>query len=193
VSTGALSYSVGPGGDFNTGGTVVAPTSVRPDRLRFAFLRQIQTNPPNQVDFPLEVMQSREDYSRIALKSLVSFPSYAFLDTAWPLANLFVWPVPNASIYEVHIGLAEQLPFMFADLQAKVHLPYEYYAALLYNGAMRLRPKYRIGTYPGDELPNLARDSLSVIRGANTQIAELVTPRGLSRGSRYNIFSDRFD
>lgn len=193
TSTGAVSYTVGPGGDFNTG-TVVngLPTSTRPDRLRSAFVRQIQTTPPNQVDYPLEIIQSREDYNRIALKALVAFPGAAFLDTAWPLANLYVWPVPNANIYEIHITILEQLSPAFANLQTVLNFPYEYYAALLYNGALRLRPKYRIGTHAGDELPGLARDSLGVLRGANTQIARLTMPRGLVRGKEYNIFSDRF-
>src|SRR5216683_6534624 len=49
VSTGALSYTVGAGGDFDTGAS-----SVRPARLEAAFLRQIQTAPPNQIDYPLK-------------------------------------------------------------------------------------------------------------------------------------------
>ena len=188
VSTGALSYSVGPGGDFDTG-----PGSVRPARLESGFLRQIQTAPPNQVDFPLEIMKAREDYNRIALKSLVAFPAAAFLDTDWPLAHLFVWPVPNANIYEVHISVLAQLPASFLDIAVLISLPYEYYDAIVYNLALRNRPRYRIGTFPGDMLPVLARDSLNVLRGANTQIARLHMPAGvLARGSGYNIFSDRF-
>lgn len=188
VSTGALSYSVGPGGDFNTGAT-----SVRPARLEAAFIRQIQTSPPNQIDFGLGIIQSREDYNKIAIKSLQSFPSYAFLDTDWPLAHLYVWPVPNSVIYEIHISVLAQLPFRFANVATQFVLPYEYYAAMLYNLALRLRPKYRIPTFPGDPLPGLAKDSLNVMRGANVQIARLVMPGGLSGGDQYNIFSDRFN
>ena len=189
VSTGALSYTVGAGGDFDTGAL-----SVRPARLEAAFLRQIQTAPPNQIDYPLKVIQAREDYNKIALKSLVSFPQTAFLDADWPSARLFVWPVPNASIYEVHISVMAQLPISFAQLTTVLALPYEYFAAVLYNLALRLRPKYRIGSFPGDQLPGLARDSLGVLRGANTQIAALSMPGGLLEHSGgYNIFSDRFN
>ncbi len=70
-------------------------------------------------------------------------------------------------------------------------IPYEYYAAMLYNLALRLRPKFAITTYPGDQLPGLAKDSLAVLRGANTAIARLRTPAELLRGGIYNIFSDR--
>ncbi len=186
VSTGALSYTVGPGGDFDTGAS-----TARPARIESAFLRQIQIPPPNQIDYPLEVMQSREDYNRIALKSLVSFPGAIFLDTDWPLGHLFVWPVPNASIYEIHISVMAQLPTKFATSAVTFNLPYEYFSAMLYNLALRLRPKYGIRSGPGDGLPGLAKNSLNVLRGANTQIARLVMPQGLLSGSQYNIFSDQ--
>ncbi len=87
-----------------------------------------------------------------------------------------------------------QLPISFAQLTTVLALPYEYFAAVLYNLALRLRPKYRIGSFPGDQLPGLARDSLGVLRGANTQIAALSMPGGLLEHSGgYNIFSDRFN
>lgn len=184
VSTGALSYTVGPGGDFDTG-----VGSVRPAKLESAFLRQIQIPPPNQIDYPLEILQSREDYNRIALKSLVSFPGACFLDTAWPTANLFVWPVPNPNIYSVHISILAQLPSRFANSAVTFNLPYEYYSGMLYNLAVRLLPKYRLSAPAG--LVGLAKDSLNTIRGANVQIARLIMPGGLLQGSRYNIFSDR--
>lgn len=186
VSTGAQSYSVGPGGDLDTG-----TRSARPTKLSSAFIRQLQTVAPNQVDRPLEVIEAKEDYNRIGLKQLTSFPQYAFLDTDFPLATLYCWPVPNANIYEIHISVAEQFPYRFATINTVVTLPYEYYAAIIYNGALRLRPKYHLGTYPGDMVPALARDSMGVLRGANTQIARLHSPSGLIRGRHYNIFSDQ--
>lgn len=190
VSTGAQTYTVGPGGDFSTG---AVGTTVRPAKLESAFFRQIQTSPPNQVDFPLEILQSREDYNRIALKGLVAFPGAAFLDSGWPLATLYVWPVPNANIYEIHVSVLEQLPASFPSLTTIVNLPYEYYAAILYNLALRNRPRYRITSYPGDELPALAKDALTTLRGANTQIARLNMPADLLHaGDKYNIFGDRF-
>lgn len=178
--------------------------SVRPDRLERAFLRQFnqslpQTSQPNFagspplfIDYPLELLESREDYDNIALKQLVSFPSYAFYDSAWGLGNLFIWPVPNANIYEVHVTVKEQLPPAFATLATTFCLPYEYYGAILYNLALRLRAKYAIPPPPGDMLPGLAKDGLAVLRGANVQIARLQMPRSVVRPGLYNIFSDRF-
>lgn len=186
ISTGAQSYTIGPGGAFDTG-----VDTVRPARIASAFTRQ-QYGSPNPIDYPLMVIQSMEDYNWITIKNLVAGPGEAiFLDTGWPLATVFIWPVPQASNYEIHITIYEQLPYRFAALTTPVVIPYQYYAAILYNLGMRLRPKYRLGTYPGDHLPGMARDSLAVLRGGQTQITRLHMPSTLRRRGTYNIFSDR--
>jgi hypothetical protein len=186
VSTGAVSYTVGPGGDFNTGAN-----SARPDKLESAFARQLVTSSPNQIDYSLGILQSREDYNTIGLKQLQSFPGWAFLDSGWPLATLYVWPVPQSAIYEIHITVKQQLPVSFANQATLFSVPYEYYAAMMYNLALRLRSRWQIPTYPGDPLSGLAKDSLNVMRNANAQIARLRVPAELNRPGIYNIFSDR--
>ena len=186
VATGARSYTVGPGGDFDVGSP-----GVRPGKLSAAFTRQLFNQPGNAVDYHLEILQSREDYDWITLKGLISGPGEAaFLDTDWPLANLYVWPLPQAGIYEIHISIHAQLTSQMA-LTTVFHLPYEYYLAMMYNLAVRLRPKYRMGTYPGDPLPGMAKDSLMVVRVPNAQVAKLRMPNTLRRTGLYNIFSDR--
>ena len=165
--------------------------SVRPAKVESAFLRQIQLSQPNQVDYPMQILQSMEDYNSIALKQLTSFPGAVFLDSGWPLAQLFCYPVPQANIYSINISVLEQLPASFSTLATAINLPYEYYSAILYNLALRLRPVYQIPGYPGDPLPGLAKNSLATLRGANTQIARLKMPAGLIRPGVYNIFSDR--
>jgi hypothetical protein len=186
TSTGVRSYSVGPGGDIDTG----AGTS-RPDKIESAFLRQLVNSQPDQIDYPLGLLQSMEDYNTIGLKGLVSFPSWAFYDPSWPLGQLFPWPVPQAVTYAVGITLKAPLPIRFLNQAAVFSIPYEYYSAMLYNLALRLRPKFRIETFAGDMLPGLAKDSLAVLRGANTAIARLRIPAELNRDGIYNIFSDR--
>lgn len=187
VSTGALTYSIGPGGDIDTG----VGTSVRPAKIESAFLRQLTLSQPNQIDYPLRILQSREDYNKIALKSLVSFPGAIFLDSGWPLGTIYTYPVPQANIYAIHVSVMEQLPVKFPTLATKFALPYEYYNAMLLNLALRLKSKYQIPTFPGDPLPALAKDALNVLRGANTQIAELSIPAELTRSGLYNIYSDQ--
>jgi len=200
-STGAETYTIGPGGDidisnnpFNAqfgpqfGGGAL---TTRPNKIESAFARQLVNNVPNQVDYPLELVFAREDYNRIALKSLTSFPQLLYYDNAWPLGVLYPWPVLQASIYSLFVTVRAQLPVAFANSNAVISLPYEYYGAILYNLAIRLRPKYGIVSKQGDHLPGLAKDALNAVRTGNAQIARLRMPRDLNRPGVYNIYSDQ--
>lgn len=180
VSTGAESYSIGPGGDFNT---------PRPDRLEDGnFLRQLNTAPPNQVDYPLELIQAHEDYNRIRLKTMGTWPSAIFYDSGFPMGRIFPWPVPQASLYEIHVLLKNQLA-QFTSLTQTIVLPPEYEAALSYNLQVRLRIAYRM--QPDPMMIALAKDALNDIRGANVQIPRMKMPAAvIGFGSRYSVFSD---
>lgn len=191
-STGARIYTVGPGGDFDTSvGMAPGLTVARPDKIESGFLRQTTQAQPNQIDYPLKLMQSLEDYNRIALKGLVSFPGSIYYNPDWPLGKLYVWPVPNASIYAVGITVKMNLPAAFANEATLITLPFNYFQAIISNLAINLRPKYGLGTWPGDPLPAMAKNSLQTLRMAAFQIAELQIPAELSRDGIYNIFSDR--
>lgn len=181
VSTGQRSYTIGLGGDFDT---------ERPDRLENGcFLRQITQSQPNQVDYTLNLLESREDYSTIVLKGLQSLTQYVFYDAAYPVGLVYPWPIPQASIYELHLLLKAQLT-QFTSLSQVIELPPEYEAALTWNLAERLRPSYQL---PVDiSVSSFAKDSLNLIRNANAQIPRLKMPGRLVRpGSKYNIFSDQ--
>ena len=166
---------------------------IRPDKIESAFLRQVNQPPPNQVDFPLQIVQSKEDYNTISLKSLVSFPQYIFFDPQWPLGSVFAWPVPQASVYALYVTVKTPMQYKFANLATKIALPYEYYEAILFNLTLRIRMQYGISNPPGDMLPKLAKNALNSLRLGNTAIKRSQMPGGLrNRGKGYNIFSDRF-
>lgn len=180
VSTGAQSYTVGPGGDYN----VVAA----PDRLEAAFFRQLVQSQPNQIDYPLELLQSREDYNNIALKQLASFPQCIFYDSNYPLGVIYPWPVPQANIYEVHITLKAILT-QIAALNTVINLPLQYHNAIYRNLLVLFRSAYDLPPKPVDVA--LAKKALDVIRGANAQIARLTMPMDLVRPGIYNPYSDQ--
>lgn len=188
VSTGAETYTIGPGGNINM--------TVRPDRLEAAFLRLL-TNPAgplDQVDYDVEVLQAREDYNRIPLKNLPSFPTRVFYDPVYPLGVLYPYPVPQASIYELHFTVKDIL-VQFPALNTAINLPNEYYMAMFYNLAVRLGIRYPISrdftqVQQWQYLVGLAKDSLNVLRGANAAIARLTMPQDLVRSGQYNIYSD---
>lgn len=188
ASTGAISYTVGAGQNFNI--------NPRPDRLEFAFLRQLSNNgspAPNAgtqpFDWPLEVIDAHEDYSAIRLKTLGTFSSSVFYDPGWPVGTLRPWPVPQASIYELHI-LCKQTLQRFPNLQASVMFPPEYGAALKWCLARRYKVGFQMPRDP--DLNILAAQGKNIIRKANAQIPTLRMPRELTRNGdvAYNYRSD---
>lgn len=179
VSTGATSYTIGPGGDIDT---------YRPSTIEAAFFRQILNPQPNQVDYPLSLLLSYEDYSRITLKQLVTLPQWLFYDSSYPLGTLYPWPVIQSAIYELHVITRQELT-EFTSLSQDIDLPPEYVAALRYNLAARLRPMYQLP--PDPSLTALAEDSLNTLRQANVQIPRLRMPLAVQTpGLPYNIYSD---
>lgn len=176
-ATGQQSYTVGPGGDFNI---------PRPSKLEFAFFRQ-NSGAPLPVDYPLEILRAREDYSRISLKTLNAFPQFAFYDAGNPLANLYVWPIPNNQ-YEIHIVVMQQLQ-QFTNLSDEIVLPPEYKAMLLWNLALEMYPFY--GLPVNEVVKGKAEASLRIIEEANTQIPQLQMPAALrGQSGTYNIYGD---
>jgi hypothetical protein len=177
-ATGALSYTVGPGGNFNI---------PRPSKLESAFFRQnVQT--PLPVDYPLEILRSTEDYNRISIKNLNAFPRYAFYDMAYPVGNLFVWPVPN-DMYEIHITTMQQLQ-QFQTINDTLAMPPEYSAALMWNLTLELLALYGLPMNP--VVQGKAEASLRIIEEANTAIPQLQLPPAVrpQRGSTYNVYGD---
>lgn len=175
---GSQSYSIGPGGDLNT---------ARPNKVESAFVRMMNTTAPNQVDYPLEIIRAREDYDRIYLKSMQSFPQYLFYDSAYPLGNLFAWPIPDAQ-FELHVTLMEQLQ-TFATPYDDFEMPPEYQEAIMYNLALRIYPMY--GLQVNEAVAALAKASMNILEAANVQVPRLKVPSSLTRRGVYNPYSDQ--
>jgi hypothetical protein len=220
-TTGNAVYTVGVGADFNV---------PRPDKLENGcFFRQYTNGGPTgggdfnsdfnndfstgngqsqyAVDYPLTLIEAREDYNKIALKGMGSWPSFVFYDPAYtmrvanggapgsaeyPCGNLFINPVPHPGQFELHILVKDVLQTL-ANANTVLSTPPEYEEAFEYNLALRFLTKYQI-TEPGivSSVSALARASLATIRSANSQVALLSLPNTLiGDGRRYNIYSDR--
>ena len=182
VSTGALTYNVGRGQTVDI--------NPRPDRIEYAFLRFLNNPQGNNlnVDIPIEIIQSRENYSRITVKNIGTFPWQIFYDPVWPVGVLYPWPIPQPSIYELHIGFKVVLP-RFSSVQQPINFPPEYEAALNHCLARRLRATYQLP--PDPTLNSMARDALNTIRLANQAVGVLTLPAFLrNRNRSYSYQSD---
>lgn len=196
VSSGLMYYTVGPGGDFDTG------SDQRPDKVESAFMRFLNNGTdfsddfsvdfaagaPLNTDIVMKCILAREDYNRIWAKRVTGPAGYFFYDTAFPLGKLYFWPIPNPDIYALHISVKKVIS-QFTALNQTISLPAEYMAALYYNLALRVAPMYGADIRPDVNL--LAADALETVRGANAQVPTLAMPDGVMSGwSNYNIFND---
>lgn len=180
TSTGAETYTYGTGGDFNVPQT---------DHLEASFIRLLNASGTQKPDFPLELITSYEDWARIRLKSLSTWPQYVFYDSAYPLANVHFWPVPQSGLYELHLITKTPLT-AFASLTDTINLPPQYQEPLLTNLGIRLRTAYQLS--PDPQLIALANASLETLRLSNAQIPRLKMPVGLHSGDGwYNPYSDQ--
>jgi hypothetical protein len=177
-ATGVSTYSIGPGGDFDC---------PRPTDIKSAFVRL--SGGSLSVDYPVEVIRSREDYDRIVVKNLSTLPSAVFYDATYPLGQLIWYPVPPAQ-YELHVSVLDALP-QFETPADDVSLPPEYLLAIRYNLAICLAPSYQIEPTP--TLQRLAANAKRVIKRMNAQLQTMTMPAGLAgMGGVYNVFSDSF-
>lgn len=141
------------------------------------------------IDMPLTIIDSREDYNRIALKGLSTIPVAVFYDSVWPTGQLYFWPVPQASAYELHITTKAALP-VYVALTDPINLPPEYIEALIYSLAVRLAMNYGLAPQPGHVAAMNA--AMNVLRMANIQVPEATMPRALlpRRGSGMSARAD---
>src|SRR5581483_10683346 len=103
--TGAQSYTIGPGGDINV--------TARPDRIEWGYVRLLNGTGNLPVDIPLRQNFSREDYSRVPLKSLKTQPDSFFYDSGFPLGKIYPLPIPSSPTqYELHFGTRVILPVL---------------------------------------------------------------------------------
>lgn len=174
---GQQRYGVGEGLDF-------APP--RPDRIEAAFIRQ--TNVGQNIDYPLEIIESMEEYSQIALKSLQASPSsHLFYDSGFPTGWVYPWPIPSSS-YDLHILVKQPLTEV-QGVGSTLLLPPEYEFALYTTLVNLTRAAYRLPVDP--YFIGQAKAALKTIRSSNFQLGRLSLPKGLSKGVAYNVHSDR--
>lgn len=211
TSDGSPAYSIGPGAQFprparpdrieaayirllpQTGGGGGGTGGNSGTDFNFDFntdfgpLGGLPSQNAQNVDYPLVILQSREDYSRIGMKFIGTFPYALFYDPGFPTGTVYPWPVPQASIYELHILIKDDLQ-QFGNLSEEIILPDEYMAAIHYNLVVRLGPAYQKQADPA--IVALAIDSLETLRKANVAIPRLMMPGNLVRPGVYNPYSD---
>jgi hypothetical protein len=113
------------------------------------------------------MIDAREDYARISLKTLSSFPEYAFYDSAYPLGNLFYVSGSEQQLRAPHRD--DGRVAAIRDGSDCCHVPPGYMAAIRFNlAASTCAVMYQI-----DPTRSLVRSRLNakrVIKRMNVQI-----------------------
>jgi hypothetical protein len=170
TSTGAVSYSIGPGCDFDVAG--------RPDHISRAYVRIVPGVPPNLVDIPIEVLDSREDYAMISVKTLETMPATVYYESGYLTGLLYFWPVPPAGQYGLYVIVKVPLP-VYGSINDPLNVPDEYIDALLWSMCGRMQMSYGLQARP-DHVAQAAM-AINTLRQANAQIPQLAVPAGLGR------------
>lgn len=168
--TGATTYSIGSGGDFNT----TAPIVINAIYVRIG-----------STDYPLSQMNTGE-YGDIGFKSISGTPEKYLYETNTPLASITLYPV-GVSGYTLIIDSLKALT-SFADLTTDYNLPPGMVDLLVYNLAVRLAPDYE--KEAGASVKRIAKDSLTNLQVFNKRNNYPTADLDLgSSGSSGNILS----
>lgn len=145
--TGAASYTIGSGGDFNTS---------LPKNIIAAYATY------SGLDYPLSIID-RNEYSFIADKDLTGTPYKLYFDSNYPLGTIYLWPLNYSS---TTLTLLSEKPLTsFTTLDTVFAMPPEYETMLVHNLAVRMAPEYEREASP--TVKRIARESLDHIKAQN--------------------------
>lgn len=176
--TGALSYTIGPGGDFDM---------PRPNKLISAYA-QI-----NGVSYPMEILDSGEQYDNIRLKGLSqAWPCCVWYEKTFPLGTLHFYPLGASTCYLRFTTALQQFP----DLTTAIELPPGYKKAIVDAGAVELAQANNTDISP--LVVQSAANAIARLKRLNSQPATralevTAMSSGYHTGSgQYNILSDGY-
>ncbi len=167
--SGAVSYTVGTGGDLNM---------ARPDSITSAFWRL------NSLDYPLRMISTFEEYETLCQKTQAGEPCLAFYQPSYPLGTLYVYPQPSTGT--IHVISKVQFPTL-ATTASTITLPPEYIMPIRFSLAEYICLMSDLNIKP--TLARMAFNARKVLRRNNVRIPELGMPAAIPRYERSNIFN----
>jgi hypothetical protein len=178
LSAGHNPHTWGAGGDFN---------SARPIEIVAA---SISVGSTPSVDIPLQSI-SYDAYEAVRLKSLVTnYPREYYNDNAYPLSNIYLYPIPAGS--KINFQSYKALT-LFDFPETIVTLPQGYVRALRFNLAVELAPEYQVDVEPTIQM--IATTTVGKLKSLNYRPTMALIDPGLVKigrgGGRYNPFSDQ--
>ena len=151
--TGAISYSVGTGGDIPI---------TRPEEIDNIYYRL------NGTDIPIQIMGTYEEYLDIVNKTQTGTPALGFYLPSYPLGTLYIYPQPTTG--QIFITRREVLP-TFTSITDTIVLPAKYLLPIRFSLAELYSVTFQTVISPSvSALANRYRTSL---RKSNTRVPNL--------------------
>lgn len=168
--TGAASYTIGAGADFDT---------AKPYEITAMYVSQGST------DYPLENYDQKQ-YSLITNKTIGGIPDIYYYNNNFPTATIFLYPVPS-NVTSVTIYSNKPLG-NFTSINDTVTLPKGYEEAIVYNLAIRLAPDYeKVPTQLVIDIAKVSKGNVFTSNERNENNVSYVDAALLTR-SNYNIY-----
>lgn len=172
LTPGHNPHTLGSGGDFNT---------TRPLRIDRASI--VLASSPS-TELPLTI-QSDADWQLTQGKVNSGIPVFLWVDTEYPLAKLYLNPVPvNADSLVLYMW---QQPGHVAISDLQTSVPPGYVRALRFNLAKELAPEY--GVTMSQEAADIANESKASLKRVNYKPSYLRSDGALLRRGPFNIKS----
>lgn len=154
--TGAVSYTVGTGGDISI---------ARPEKIDNIYWRF------NSFDTPLTMISTYEEYLSITTKTQSGDAAYAFYLPSYPLGTLYLYPQPSSG--SIFITRSETLP-TFTSITDTIVLPAKYILPIRFSLAELFSVTFQTVISPAvSTMANRYRVSL---RKSNTRVPTLQMP-----------------
>lgn len=181
VLTGGVgSYTWGVGGAINT---------ARPNQVIGAYILEGGTT-----SYPVDII-AEGVYRDISAKSTTGIPTSLFLHTDYPLATVYLYPVPD-SAYTIYLDSYK--PFTevgsFNLVTDQIVFPSYYEEAIIYNLAIRLAPEY--GKNVSTEVGAIAKSAYDALVAVNSSARVepifLKIPGAEPYGSMYSVNTNMY-
>lgn len=168
--TGAQSYTIGSGGDFDTAVPLTINTAYATS---------------GGLDYDMTEI-GVEEYRSISLKQTGSIPDTFYYDYGYPLSTIYIYPVAPSG-YSITLNSLKRLT-EFSSLTDDFDLPPEYKRALIFNLAVELAPDYE--KEASMTVMRIAKESKSNVFSANTRnnMPVMTSAYGLKQDGGWNIY-----
>jgi hypothetical protein len=168
--TGAASYTIGTGGNFNV---------TRPVRIDNAGCVLAGGD-----ELELELLTPQR-WAEQTLKSLTStLPQKLYHETTFPLGRIYLWPVPTEA-NQLALYMWQALAG-FAATGDTVSFPPGYAKALRYNLAVELAPQFMLKGKLTPMVAEIANESKAALKRINAVVVEMACDEALVCGGAFD-------